>query len=109
MNDNSRQTMLVAVLSAATIAAFNDIFRDMAGELRRYSGRQFDHRVDALEARALKRVTGVALRQVPPDDRAFVIEQIERIIGAAFDEVRARGAAVPVDKSTGTDDPAGRF
>ncbi len=89
MIDNTRQTLLVTALAGATVAAFNTIFRDMAKELRRLSGTEFDKRIDALEARALNNIGGVAFDNVPEDDQRFLSDQMRRIIGAAFNDARS--------------------
>ena len=88
MIDNTRQTMLVTALAGATVAAFNDIFRDMAKELLRFSGTDFDKRIDMLETRALNSIGGAAFADVPEDDQRFLVEQMRRIIGAAFNDAR---------------------
>jgi len=88
MIDNTRQTMLVTALAGATVAAFNDIFRDMAKELLRFSGTDFDKRIDVLETRALNSIGGAAFADVPEDDQRFLVEQMRRIIGAAFNDAR---------------------
>ncbi len=87
--DNTRQTVLVTALAGATVAAFNDIFHDMAKELRRFAGSDFDRRIDALESRALNAVSGIAFANVPEDDQRFLAEQMRRIIGAAFNDARS--------------------
>lgn len=89
MIDNTRQTLLVTALAGATVAAFNDIFRDMARELRRLAGNEFDEHIDALETRALSHIGGVAFDNVPEEDQRFLNEQMRRIIGAAFNDARA--------------------
>jgi hypothetical protein len=89
MIDNTRQTLLVTALAGATVAAFNDIFRDMAKELRRLAGTEFDQRIDALERRALTSIGGIPFDNVAEDDQRFLTEQMRRIIGAAFDDARA--------------------
>jgi hypothetical protein len=89
MIDNSRQTLLVTALAGATVAAFNDIFHDMARELRRFAGTDFDKRIDALESRALNAIGGAAFDNVPEEDQRFLAEQMRRIIGAAFNDARA--------------------
>ena len=88
MIDNTRQTLLVTALAGATVAAFNDIFRDMAKELRQFAGPDFDEHIDALELRALNAIGGAAFDAVPEEDRRFLTEQMRRIIGAAFDDAR---------------------
>ncbi len=87
--DNTRQTLLVTALAGATVAAFNGIFRDMAKELQRLAGPDFDKRIDALETRALNHVGGVAFDNVPEEDQRFLDEQMRRIIGAAFNDARS--------------------
>ena len=89
MIDNTRQTLLVTTLAGATVAVFNDIFRDMAKELRDFAGADFDERIDALEVRALNSIGGAAFDKVPEEDQRFLAEQMRRIIGAAFDEARS--------------------
>lgn len=89
MIDNTRQTMLVTALAGATVAAFNDIFRDMAAELRRLAGPDFDNRIDMLESRALNAIGSAAFRNVPEEDQRFLTEQMRRIIGAAFNDARS--------------------
>ena len=89
MIDNARQTMLVTALAGATVAVFNDIFRDMATELRRFAGTDFDKRIDVLESRALNAVSGHAFEHVAEEDQRFLAEQMRRIIGAAFNDARA--------------------
>ena len=79
--------MLVTALAGATVAAFNDIFRDMAKELLRFSGTDFDRRIDVLESRALTSIGG-AFGDVPEDDQRFLAEQMRRSIGAAFNDAR---------------------
>jgi hypothetical protein len=88
MIDNTRQTMLVAALAGATVAAFNDIFRDMAKELRHLAGPDFDRRIDVLETRALNNLGAAAFDNVPEADQRFLAEQMRRIIGAAFNDAR---------------------
>ena len=87
--DNSRQTQLVTALAGATVAAFNDIFRDMAKELRRLAGSDFDQRINALESRALNHIGGIAFENVPEEDQRFLDEQMRRIVGAAFNDARS--------------------
>lgn len=89
MMDNARQTMLVTALAGATVAAFNDIFREMALELRRVAGSDFDDRIDVLESRALAAINAAGFDNVPPEDQRFLVEQIRRIIGAAFNDARS--------------------
>jgi hypothetical protein len=89
MIDNTRQTLLVTTLAGATVAVFNDIFKDMAKELRRFAGTDFDKRIDALETRALNSIGGAAFDSVPEEDQRFLAEQMRRIIGAAFNDARA--------------------
>lgn len=89
MIDNSRQTILVTALAGATVAAFNDIFRDMAKELRRFAGTDFDKRIDMLESRALNSIGGAMFDNVPEEDQRFLTDQMRRIIGAAFNDARA--------------------
>ena len=91
MIDNTRQTLLVTALAGATVAAFNGIFRDMAKELRRVAGAEFDQRIDVLETRALDHIGGVAFDDVPEEDQRFLAEQMRRIIGAAFNDARLLG------------------
>ncbi len=88
MIDNNRQAMLVAALAGATVAAFGEIIRDMAKELRRCSGSQFDRRIDEMEARALRQIGKADFDYVPLEDQRFLAEQMERIIAAAFSDVR---------------------
>ena len=88
MIDNTRQTLLVTALAGATVAVFNDIFRDMAKELRRFAGTDFDERIDVLELRALNSIGGAAFDNVPEEDQRFLAEQMRRIIGAAFNDAR---------------------
>ena len=94
MIDNTRQTLLVTTLAGATVAVFNDIFRDMAKELRRFAGTDFDKRIDALETRALNSIGGAAFDSVPEEDQRFLAEQMRRIIGAAFNDARAAAVAI---------------
>jgi hypothetical protein len=89
MMDNARQTLLVTALAGATVAAFNDIFHDMAKELRRLSGTDFDKRIDVLESRALNSIGGVAFNDIAAEDQRFLTEQMRRIIGAAFNDARS--------------------
>ena len=89
MIDNNRQTVLVTALAGATVAAFNDIFRDMAKELRHLAGSDFDKRIDILESRALNSIGGAAFEHVQEEDQRFLAEQMRRIIGAAFNDARA--------------------
>ena len=89
MIDNRRQTLLVTTLAGATVAAFNDIFRDMAKELRRFAGTDFDDCIDFLESRALNQIGGAAFEDVPEEDQRFLLEQMRRIIGAAFNDARS--------------------
>jgi hypothetical protein len=89
MIDNTRQTLLVTALAGATVAAFNDIFRDMAQELRRLAGEGFDERIDALESRALSALGEFEFNNVPEDDQRFLADQMRRIIGAAFNDARS--------------------
>jgi len=89
MIDNTRQTLLVTALAGATVAAFNDIFRDMAKELRHFAGTDFDKRIDILETRALTHIGDAAFDHVPEEDQRFLVEQMRRIIGAAFNDARA--------------------
>ncbi len=89
MIDYDRQTLLVTTLAGATVAAFNDIFRDMAKELHLFAGAQFDQCIDIMESRALSKLGGAAFDNVPEEDKRFLAEQMRRIIGAAFDDARA--------------------
>ncbi len=91
MIDNDRQTLLVTALAGATVAAFNDIFRDMARELHRFAGTHFDERFDVLETRALNNIGGAVFQSVPEEDQRFLTEQMRRIIGAAFNDARQQG------------------
>ncbi len=89
MIDNARQTLLVTALAGTTVAVFNDIFRDLANELRRFAGTDFDERIDVLESRALNNIGAAAFQNVPEEDQRFLAEQMRRIIGAAFNDARA--------------------
>jgi hypothetical protein len=89
MMDNARQTMLVTALAGATVAAFNDIFREMAQELRHFAGNDFDDSIDVLELRALDAIGSAEFGNVAAEDRRFLIEQVRRIIGAAFSDARS--------------------
>ena len=88
MIDNARQTLLVTALAGATVAAFNDIFRDLAKELRQFAGDDFEERIDMLETRALNSIGGASFENMPEEDRRFLSEQMRRIIGAAFNDAR---------------------
>ena len=90
MIDNNRQTVLVTALAGATVAVFNDIFREMANELRRFAGTDFDKRIDVLETHALNSIGRAAFDQVTEEDRRFLAEQMRRIVGAAFNDARAQ-------------------
>jgi hypothetical protein len=89
MIDSARQTILVTALAGATVAVFNGIFKDMAKELRRFAGSDFDERIDFLETRALNSIGDATFDQVPEEDQRFLAEQMRRIIGAAFNAARS--------------------
>lgn len=89
MIDNARQTLLVTALAGATVAAFNDIFREMVQELRVLAGTDFDKRIDVIETRALNAIGSTAFDRVPEEDQHFLAEQMRRIIGAAFNDARS--------------------
>ncbi len=89
MIDNARQTMLVTALAGATVAVFNEVFGEMAKELRHFAGSDFDRHLDALESQTLRNIANAAFDNIPEPDQLFLVEQLKRIVAAAFSDARS--------------------
>jgi hypothetical protein len=62
----------------------------MATELRFFAGDDFERRFRALESKALRNVADSAFDGMQEQDQLFLVEQMKRIVAAAFSDARAR-------------------
>jgi hypothetical protein len=88
--DNSgREAYLVAVFSGMVMGALAEAFGEMAKELRRYPGDDFNERLDALEAAAIRATENAAINGIPESHQVFLIEKTRETVAAIFSDARS--------------------
>lgn len=68
--------------------ALIEAFGEMAKELRRYAGSDFDKTLDALETRAIRSVENAPIDGIAERDQLLLIEQARAMIAAVFSDAR---------------------
>jgi hypothetical protein len=86
MPDNA---FLAAALAGMLTGALTEAFGEMAKELRRYAGSDFDERLNVLEAKAIRSIENAPIDGVPEDTQLFLIEQTRGVIAAVFADARS--------------------
>jgi hypothetical protein len=68
--------------------ALAEAIGEMAKELRRYAGSDFDKCLDDLEKRAVRSVENAAIDGLPEADQLRLVEQTRSVIAAKFRDIR---------------------
>jgi hypothetical protein len=88
MTELDPQSRLAILLQGMMFGALAEAFQEMAKDLRRYAGRDFDKALNALEKRAVRSVDNAAIDGIPEHEQLFLIEKTRAIIAAAFKDAR---------------------
>lgn len=84
----SNPQILPIALAGMSLGALTQAFGEMAKELRRYAGSDFNKCLDNLERQAIRSVENAAIDSVPENDQLFLIEQTRAFIAAKFGDIR---------------------
>ena len=88
MTGQSREEMLAVALNGMMIGALGEAIGEMAKELRRYAGSNFNKSLDSLEAKAIRSIENAAIDIFPESDQLRLIEQTRKIIAAKYRDIR---------------------
>jgi hypothetical protein len=84
-----RDSMLTAAIGGMITGALAEAIGEMAKELRRYAGGNFDKCLDDLEARAIRSIENAAIDGISEDDQLFLIENTRGFVAAKFADIRS--------------------
>ena len=88
MTDETRQILLASALSGMMVGALAEAIGEMAKELRRYAGGDFDKRLEYLERQAVRSVENAPIDRFSESEQLTLIEQTRAVIVAKFKDIR---------------------
>lgn len=91
-DDQKKADELVVLLSGMVIGSLTEAFYELAKELRRYAGGDFDKRLQAVKAKATRSVENAALDSLAEPEQLILVEQTRTILSAMFAEAGKPGA-----------------
>jgi len=86
--DKDRKDALTNMWSGMVIAAYTKAFYEVVKELRRYAGSDFDKRLEAIKASAIRAVENAVLDGLPENEQLILVERARALIATAFDDAR---------------------
>ena len=88
MSEDAKNVAFVTMLSGALIGALTEALGEMAKELGRYAGSDFDKRLDALEAKAIRSIENAPFDGISEQEQLRLIEQTRAMIRAVYKDIR---------------------
>lgn len=88
-DDDAKQLLLASALMGMVNGAIAEAFNEMAKELRRYAGRNFDKCLDGLETKAIRSVENAPIDGIPEHDQLILVERTRAVIAANFRDIRS--------------------
>ena len=89
MPNEARQVMLAQALTAMISGALAEALGEMASELRRYAGNNFDGLLDELENKAVSSIKNAAIDTFFEEEQLFLVEKTRAIVSAKFADIRS--------------------
>jgi hypothetical protein len=86
--DDDRKMFMESAFAGMTTGAMIEAFNEMAKELRRYAGGDFDKCLNALEAKAVRSIENAAIDGIAENDQLMLVEKTREVIMAVFGGAR---------------------
>lgn len=84
-----RATYITVAVAGMITGSLMETVGEMAKELRRYAGGDFDKCLNNLESMAIRSIENAAIDGFPEGDQLFFVERTRALVAAVFKDARS--------------------